>query len=120
MEAEKLIKSITSMCDFWNITYMQVNNGRVNYDQISPFIRLKYRYNNMYSLMFTSTRLGHSDIYIYTNKTYASDEVVAVAVCNASETLLSSCAKLGNLFYGFKFKEIEKQEGTRNDYYIYF
>lgn len=120
MEAEKLIKSITSMCDLWNITYMHVNNGHVDYDQIPPSVRLKYRYNNMYSLMFTSSRLGHSDIYIYTNKTFASDEVVAVAVRNASETLLNTCSKLGNLFYGFKFKSIEKRERTRNDYYIYF
>ena len=115
MDAEKLINSIVTMCDLMDILCMQTCNQSVDYDNLPKITRLKYRYNHMRIIMFSSTALGHGTICIYSNKTSVSDEIVSVYVCKASDNLLSVCKERG-VFYGFKFKEIGKETDIYSDH----
>ena len=117
---DNMINAVISMCKMWGFNYMPIDGGHVDFDAL-PFGTRRmfhFRFNNTFKLLLQHNKLGHQDLTFYTDE--QSNNIVAVKATNVTPTLLNSCAKLGQLFYGFKYKEIKEVPDEPDSRYFMF
>lgn len=117
---KQILSMVTNMCNMWGFGYMPVDNGMVDYDKLPSGNKPSFRYNHQTTLMLQSNKLGHQDLYIYSSVENGTDKVVAIMASNVTNTLLQSCQKYGNKFYGFPYRTIEKVPMETDCYYFIF
>ena len=116
MKSNDIINQVISICKMWGYDYMQMDNGVVNYDRLPLGARTPFRYEKHKSLFLQHNRLGHKDLYFYSN---SNDDLVAVEAHNVTSKLLSICERIGQ-FYGFRYQRYEKVPRESDAYYFLF
>lgn len=117
---KEFLSMVTNMCNMWGFSYMPIDNGMVDYEKLPSWNKPSFRYNHQTTLMLQSNKLGHQDLYIYSIVENGTDKVVAVMATNVANTLLQSCQKYGNKFYGFPYRTIEEVPMETDCYYFLF
>lgn len=119
---QQIVSMVANICKMWGFSYLAIDNGNVNCENLPDCLKPSFRYNHQVSIMFQNQKLGHQDLYVYSSVENGVDKVVAVLVSNATKTLLQSCAKYGHKFYGFPYRAIEKapiEMGAESYYFIF-
>lgn len=117
---KEILSMVTNMCNMWGFSYMPIDNGIVDYEKLPFGNKPTFRYNHQATLMLQNNKLGHQDLYIYSIVENGVDKVVAVMATNVTNTLLQSCQKFGNKFYGFPYRTIEEVPMMTDCYYFLF
>lgn len=116
IKRDDVILAVIRMCKMWGFSYMPIDEGAVDYDNIPMGIRHPFRYENQFTLLLQHNKLGHQDLFFYAK---SNGDLVAVCASHVTETLLRSCRNLG-MFYGFGYSRIEKVPDERDTYYFIF
>ena len=117
---KEILSTVTNMCNMWGFNCMPFDNGMIDYENLPAWNKPSFCYNHQTTLMLSNNRLGHQDLYIYSMMRNGEDKVIAIMATNVTNTLLQSCQKYGNKFYGFPYRAIEKVPMETNCYYFIF
>ena len=117
VKRDDAITAVINVCKKMRFNYRPLGGGAVDYESIHEFIRPPFRFENEFILLLQHNKLGHQNLYFYSN---ATGDLIGIKVTQATKEFIDLCENVGHRFYGFKYNRIEKVPHELDCYYIIF